>query len=169
VDAFKAVFEKHCSTKTLRKPPRSRLNANGVREIIPIEPEVDVTLSELELGAIFQEAGLPLHKQTLSHICSEAAGRRGVSFEGLLRLLQSEGPKEEEGQGDKEWEALFRVYDRRARGYFDFEDYRFVCDGITLEVSEAQMREAFWRLAEGRAVVRLVDFGRVMRGCSDGQ
>ncbi len=102
---------------------------------------MDVTLSEQELASLFQEAGLPLHKQTLSHICNEAAGRRGISFEGLLRLLEQEGPSEKEGE--KEWEGLFRIYDRRGRGYFDFEDYRYVCDGITLEVSEAQMREAF--------------------------
>lgn len=92
MNTFRAVFEKYCSTKTLKKPPRSRLNANGVREIIPIEPEVDITLSEQELGALFNEAGLALHKQTLTHICSEAAGRRGISFEGLLRLLQQDKP-----------------------------------------------------------------------------
>lgn len=44
--SLKETFEKFSSTKTLKKPVRSRLNANGVREIMTSEPEVDITLSE---------------------------------------------------------------------------------------------------------------------------
>ena len=44
--SLKESFEKFSSTKTLKEPARSRLNANGIREIMTSEPEVDITLSE---------------------------------------------------------------------------------------------------------------------------
>lgn len=44
--SLKESFERFSSTKTLKKPARSRLNANGIREIMTSEPEVDITLSE---------------------------------------------------------------------------------------------------------------------------
>jgi Ca2+-binding EF-hand superfamily protein len=130
----------------VKKPPRSKLNANGVREIMVSDPEVDVTISEKELGQLFQEAGMPLHKQTISHLCTQLSSNKkgkGVSFEDLLLVLR-EPCGAQESAGD--YEQVFRVYDRRNRGYFDYEDYKFVCEGISLDLTEGQIREAFEKI-----------------------
>jgi hypothetical protein len=46
-------FKKYSTSKTVKKPPRSRLNANGVREVVFREPETNVTVQEQELGKLF--------------------------------------------------------------------------------------------------------------------
>ena len=77
---------------------------------------------------------MPLHKQTLAHLTASLTSNRkgkGISFDDLLRAIRAPSGIEEEG----ELEQLFRMYDRKNKGYFDYEDYRFVCEGITLELN----------------------------------
>jgi Ca2+-binding EF-hand superfamily protein len=43
-------------------------------------------------------------------------------------------------ESNADYEQLFRVYDRKNRGYFDYEDYKFVCEGIGKDLTEGQIR-----------------------------
>ena len=57
------------------------------------------------------------------------------------------------------------MYDRKNRGYFDFQDYRYVCEGVAKQLSEGQVRAAFEAMdSKGEGKVGLCKFIAVMQG-----
>lgn len=90
--ALESCFNQFSTVKTVKKPARSRLNANGVREVYQAGPEVTTTMSEEELGKLFSSAGVPLHPHTLNSIFTQIIKNKGkgFTFEDLLDVIQLE-------------------------------------------------------------------------------
>ena len=79
-------------------------------------------MSEKELEKMFESAGIPLSKQTLSHIYQDLGPKmgKGVSIEQFQTFI-SENYGSRDGDN---YEAIFKLYDRKNRGYFDLTDYK---------------------------------------------
>ena len=45
-ERLRQCFNEFGTVKTIKRPPRSRLNANGVREVMHLGPEVTATMTE---------------------------------------------------------------------------------------------------------------------------
>lgn len=90
-----------------------------MREVVYGEPETNVTVSEQELGKLFSDAGIPLHGHTLTNIYNQLAKVKGqgANFNDIMKLLDCPN-----GSLDKEEDLMqvFKVYDKKDRGYFDF-------------------------------------------------
>ena len=98
-------------------------------------------MSEKELEKMFESAGIPLSKQTLSHIYQDLGPKmgKGVSIEQFQTFI-SENYGSRDGDN---YEAIFKLYDRKNRGYFDLTDYKYVCAGIAKSLTDAQIQTAF--------------------------
>ena len=57
------------------------------------------------------------------------------------------------------------MYDKKRRGFFDFEDYRLVGEGISKYLTEDDLRSAFKAIDfKGNGRITLDIFKRVMKG-----
>jgi Ca2+-binding EF-hand superfamily protein len=95
-------------------------------------------LSEKELEKLFIDAQIPLHAQTLSHIFRQLVKKKGngVSFANIMEIITLPSASLDEAE---DYVNIFQMYDRNNRGYFDFEDYRYVCQGIAKDLSEDEI------------------------------
>jgi Ca2+-binding EF-hand superfamily protein len=92
-------------------------------------------MSEEELKKLFVHAGVPIHGHTLNHIffaLDESKGK-SVDFEELMKVLELENGKHDE---EADYKQIFKLYDRKNRGFFEYEDYRLVGEGVAKYLTE---------------------------------
>lgn len=69
-------------------------------------------------------------------------------------------------ESEEDYEQIFRAYDKKSRGWFDFDDYRLMCEGVARELTQQQVRAAFDKMADSQGRVDLDRFCSIMRGLS---